>query len=147
MDAKIIKCFVASPSDVQEERNACDEVVESINRSLGVSLNIRLETVRWEKDAHAAVGTDGQAVINEQLHPEDAAFFIGIFWTRFGAPTPRAESGTQEEFELAYKRWQETKNNRIQFYFKEDNPDYDKFHGTNTWFIQQEKLSVRSKGI
>ena len=38
MDAKIIKCFVASPSDVQEERNVCDEVVESINRSLGDSL-------------------------------------------------------------------------------------------------------------
>jgi hypothetical protein len=144
MDAKIIKCFVASPSDVQEERNACDEVVESINRSLGDSLNIRLETVRWEKDAHAAVGTDGQAVINEQLHPEDAAFFIGIFWTRFGAPTPRAESGTQEEFELAYKRWQETKNNRIQFYFKEDNPSYNALDGDQFVKLKafREKVSV-----
>ena len=129
MDARIIKCFVASPSDVQEERKACDEVVESINRSLGDSLNIRLETVRWEKDAHAAVGTDGQAVINEQLHPEDADFFIGIFWTRFGAATPRGESGTQEEFERAFTRWQKDHSNKIQFYFKTAAQQPDKIDG------------------
>ena len=129
MEAKIIKCFIASPSDVREEREVCDEVVESINRSLGDSLNIRLETVRWEKDARAAIGADGQAVINEQLHPEEADFFIGIFWTRFGAPTPRAESGSEEEFERAYKRWQETHGNKIQFYFKEDNPSYGALDG------------------
>ena len=129
MDAKIIKCFIASPSDVQEERKECDEVVESLNRALGDSLNIHLETIRWEKDAHAAIGTDGQAVINEQLHPEDADFFIGIFWTRFGAPTPRAESGTEEEFERAHKRWQETHSNKIQFYFKEANPSYGTLDG------------------
>jgi len=147
MEARIIKCFVASPSDVQEERRACDDVVESINRSLGDSLNIRLETVRWEKDAHAAVGTDGQAVINEQLHPEDADFFIGIFWTRFGAPTPRAESGTQEEFELAYKRWQETKSNRIQFYFKEENPDYGKLDGIQFEKVKQFKNKISACGM
>ncbi len=129
MDAKIIKCFIASPSDVVEERNACDEVIESINKSIGDSHGVRLETVRWEKDAHAAIGTDGQDVINEQLHPEDADFFIGIFWTRFGAPTPRAESGTEEEFERAYKRWQESHSNKIQFYFKEENPSYDELNG------------------
>lgn len=129
MDVKVIKCFIASPSDVMEERKACDEVVESINKSLGDSFGIRLETVRWEKDAHAAIGTDGQAVINEQLHPEDADFFIGIFWTRFGEPTSRAESGTEEEFERAYKRWQETHSNKIQFYFKEENPSYDDLDG------------------
>ena len=129
MNAKIVKCFVASPSDVQEERKTCDEVVESINRSLGDVFNIRLETVRWEKDAHSAIGPDGQSVINEQLHPEDADFFIGIFWTRFGSPTPRAESGTEEEFERAYKHWQDNQSNRIQFYFKEGDLPYDTLDG------------------
>ena len=126
MDAKIIKCFVASPSDVQEERDACDEVVESINRSLGDTLNVRLETVKWEKDAHAAIGTDGQAVINEQLHPEDADIFIGIFWCRFGSPTPRSGSGTAEEFDRAFSRWQKEQSNRIQFYFKTAAQQLDK---------------------
>ncbi len=144
MDAPIIKCFVASPSDVQEERIVCDEVVASINRSLGDSLNIRLETVRWEKDAHPAIGTDGQAIINDQLHPEDADFFIGIFWTRFGGATPRAESGTEEEFELAYKRWQETHSNKIQFYFKEDKPEFATLDGDQFEKVKifREKISA-----
>ena len=129
MNARIIKCFIASPSDVQEEREACDKVVESINRSLGDSLNVRLETLRWEKDAHAAIGTDSQAVINEQLHPENADFFIGVFWTRFGTPTSRAESGTEEEFERAYTQWQECRNNKIQFYFKDKDPPYNQLDG------------------
>lgn len=146
MNAQVIKCFIASPSDVQEERKACDEVVESINRSIGDSLGIRMETIRWEKDAHAAVGTDGQAVINEQLHPEEADFFIGIFWTRFGAPTPRAESGTEEEFELAYKRWQDTKSNRIQFYFKEADPPYDGLDGAQFSKVKEFKNKVSTCG-
>ena len=33
MNVKVIKCFIASPSDVAEERKACDEVVDSINKS------------------------------------------------------------------------------------------------------------------
>lgn len=146
MDVQIIKCFIASPSDVQEERIVCDEVVSSINQSLGDSLHIRLETVRWEEDAHAAIGTDGQAVINEQLHPEDADFFIGIFWTRFGAPTPRAESGTEEEFERAYKKWQETHSNKIQFYFKEDNPDYATLDGQQFDKVKKFKDKISSCG-
>lgn len=146
MDTRIIKCFIASPSDVQTERNACDEVVETINRSLGDSLNFHLETIRWEKNAYSSIGEDGQAVINEQLHPEDADFFIGIFWTRFGEPTPRAESGTEEEFERAYKKWQENQNNRIQFYFKEDNPQYDKLNGVQFDKVQKFKNKVSACG-
>lgn len=118
MNVKLLKCFIGSPSDVSEERKACDEVIAAINREVGDEKGVRLETIRWEKDSHPAIGDDGQAVINAQLHPENADFFIGIFWCRFGSPTLRGESGTEEEFNLAYKRWEESHSNRIQFYFK-----------------------------
>lgn len=117
-NGKIYKCFIASPSDVKAERDACDEIVSSINRTIASQLNMQLRVVRWETDAHPAIGADGQEVINEQLHPEDADFFIGIFWSRFGTPTPRANSGSEEEFERAYTQWQKTKSNKILFFFK-----------------------------
>ena len=117
-NGKIYKCFIASPSDVKAERDACDEIVSSINRTIASKLNMQLRVVRWETDAHPAIGADGQEVINEQLHPEDADFFIGIFWSRFGTPTPRANSGSEEEFERAYTQWQKTKSNKILFFFK-----------------------------
>ena len=74
--------------------------------------------IRWEDDARPAFGEDGQSVINEQLRPDEADFFVGIFWSRFGIPTPRAESGTEEEFNLALKKWEQTKSNRILIFFK-----------------------------
>lgn len=110
-------CFIASPSDVKPERDACEAIIEEINRTFSDS-HVSLRTVRWENDAHPAFGEDSQAVLNEQLHPEEADFFIGIFWGRFGTPTPRFESGTEEEFKLAYERWKQTGSNRILLFFK-----------------------------
>ena len=113
-----IVCFVASPSDVTAERKACDEVAMLLNKCLGDRFGVVLEVRRWETHAHAAIGKDGQDVINNQLKPEEADIFIGIFNKRFGAPTPRAGSGTQEEFERAYSRWQNDRQNKFQFYFR-----------------------------
>ena len=117
MNAKIYKCFIASPSDTQDERQACDEVFSQINASLGEHHNFRIESVRWERDAVPGFGQDGQDVINQQLKPGEHDFFVGILWCRFGVPTPRAESGTAEEFDQAYSKWRETENVRIQIYF------------------------------
>lgn len=113
-------CFIASPGDVKAERDSCEKVVEEINRTFANN-NISLHLIRWEKDACPAFGDDAQSVINEQLHPEQADFFIGVFWSRFGNPTPRADSGTEEEFNLALERWEQTKSNRIMIFFKTAN--------------------------
>ncbi|MBQ7189550.1 MAG: DUF4062 domain-containing protein [Kiritimatiellae bacterium] len=115
---KQFSCFIASPSDVNAEREACAAVGEEINRTFA-DHNISLRLIRWEKDATPAVGNDGQMIINEQLSPENADFFVGIFWSRFGSPTPRAESGTEEEFNLAFERWKQTKSNRILIFLKQ----------------------------
>ena len=41
-------------------------------------------------------------------------------YTRFGSPTNRAESGTVEEFDIAYKKAIELKNMEIMFYFNDE---------------------------
>jgi len=64
------------------------------------------------------VGPDAQAVINNQVG-EDYDIYIGILGHRFGTQTPRAGSGTEEEFERAYQRLRNVPDTvRILFYFK-----------------------------
>ena len=113
---KIIKCLIASPGDVTQERDICETVFEDLNRELGSVLNFRIESVRWEKDAHAGCGEYGQEVINKQID-DLYDLFLGIMYSRFGTPTPVAGSGTEEEFNIAYSKKQEGKVDDILFYF------------------------------
>ena len=115
-NVKEYKCFIASPGDTMEERNACEEVFEDINSGLGKILGIRLSSLRWEKDIYPSVGEYGQQVINKQIN-DNYDLFIGIMKTRFGTPTPQAESGTEEEFDIAYERWENGEIDNIFFFF------------------------------
>jgi hypothetical protein len=57
-------------------------------------------------------------VVNRQLPIPEYDIFIGIIWRRFGAPTKRAGSGTEEEFRIAYESWKRNREPReILFYF------------------------------
>ena len=117
-EKKIIKCFIASLSDTSEERDICEKVFSDINRGIGVAYNFEIQSLRWENDVHPGIGIDGQDVINRQVDGK-YDLFIGIMYTRFGMPTTRAESGTEEEFNNAYKRAMELKNMEIMFYFND----------------------------
>lgn len=112
----IIKVFVASPGDVTYERGRLAAVIEEINRTVGQREGYRLELRRWETDSYPAMGRP-QGIINRQIGPYD--IFIGIMWRRFGTPTGVAESGTEEEFKLAFDRWSDEQLPHIMFYFNE----------------------------
>lgn len=111
-----IRVFVASPSDVKEERERLPNVVEELNRVIGQDKNIILELVRWETHVAPDMGR-AQTIINRQVGPYD--IFIGIMWKRFGTPTGTANSGTQEEFGTAFECWKMTRRPRIMFYFNQ----------------------------
>ncbi len=123
MSTKIYKCFVASPGDTAGEREICDKVFSEINQTFGESFGFRVEAVKWENDAVPGFGSDGQDVINSQLTPGEHDFFIGIMWKKFGTPTPRAGSGTEEEFNQAYEKWNGDNTQKIQFYFNVSAPE------------------------
>jgi Domain of unknown function (DUF4062) len=117
MSGKRIRVFVASPGDVQRERESLLGVVNELNRTCDSLLGqgfVRLELVRWETDTYSDVGRP-QAVITEQIGDYD--IFIGILWTRLGTPTGKAASGTIEEYETAYARWKRLRRPHICFYF------------------------------
>jgi hypothetical protein len=115
----IISIFVASPSDVEEERNRLEEVIRDLNTAWARDLGIRLELVRWETHAYPSFGEDPQSVINSQI-PQDFDLFIGIMWYHFGTPTARAGSGTIEEFQRAKDRFdRDASSLQIMIYFKD----------------------------
>ena len=60
----LIRVFIASPSDVQQERQLVDVVVGELNSTIGDTYNIRVETKKWEKDTYPSIGEYPQDVIN-----------------------------------------------------------------------------------
>ena len=130
----ILSIFVASPTDVAEERDRVDDIANELNTVNARRTGIRLEVLRWERDVSAAaIKEDAQAVVNEQI-PQDYDVFVGIFWHKIGSPTRRSESGTVEEYERAKARFdQDPESVRLMLYFKDspplsmDNFDIDQF--------------------
>lgn len=117
--ATVLQVFAASPSDVQEERDALEGIVAEVNQMRASASGIRLELVRWETHSRPGFGADAQDVLNRQL-PDDYDIFLGILWTRFGTPTGRADSGTEEEFNRAFERFHRDPHSiSIMMYFKE----------------------------
>ena len=115
----ILQVFVASPSDLADERASLEDIIKEYNITWSQNLGIGLDLVRWETHAHPGFDKDPQAVLNKQL-PADYDIFIGILWTSYGKPTGRAGSGTVEEFEHAYKRHSTDPDSiNILFYFKD----------------------------
>ena len=104
--ANILRIVVASPSDVQAEREALPGVVDELNHSTASERGLQLTITRWEDDAYAAFHPQGpQGLIDAILCIEDCDIFIGIFWRRFGTLVHDAKSGTAHEFQRAYEAW------------------------------------------
>lgn len=97
-EAKVYKILVASPGDVEEERQAIPEIISEWNNINSEVNNVVLLPVKWETHSAPLMGDRAQGVINNQL-VTSCDMAIGVFWTRLGSPTGASESGTAEEIE------------------------------------------------
>jgi hypothetical protein len=143
----LYKVFVASPSDVKDERNSLDAIINEINRTTANILGVQLELVKWETHTYPDFGEDPQDVINKQIG-NDYDIFIGVLWGRFGTPTKRESSGTKEEFLRAYERWktQKEKQIKIMFYIKEAGIPVNQIDVEQIKAVQEFKSEIASKG-
>lgn len=117
----IISIFLASPSDVSDERSLIVRSIERWNAIRGKAQGYLLELINWENATSSAIGLDGQDVVNNQIG-DDYDAMIAIFWHRVGSPTGRAVSGTAEEYDRALKRFKDNEPIEIGVYFKSANP-------------------------
>lgn len=131
---KLLNIVVASPGDVQAERDALEKVVADLNQGVAAVLKLRLELVRWETDAYPGFHPEGpQGLIDSILGIEDCDILIGLFWTRFGTPTKDAKSGTEHEIRKAYTAWQKTHRPQIMVYFNQKSYTPQSSKETEQW--------------
>lgn len=115
--------FVSGPSTVEAEKAALRVVVDEINRRSEKTHAVTLRVVGWPDDIRPGVNTDPQTEIGHQIG-SDFDIYVGILGSRFGTPTARGGSGTEQEFEEALSRFQKDSSAvRLLFYFKRDAED------------------------
>lgn len=90
--------MLASPSDVNEERNIARELILSWNNVHSFKTNIILFPIGWEYNTVPTMGDRPQEIINKTIL-KNADLLVGIFWTRIGTPTGKSISGSVEEIE------------------------------------------------
>jgi hypothetical protein len=138
-----LNVFVASPSDVHEERELLSSICAELNKVWGDWLGLNLNLKKWETDIYPSVSGYSQNVINEQINDE-YDIFIALFWNRLGTPTKKANSGTMEELNRAFAKFE--KNNDcvdIMIYFKEQVGKHDV---DQQKLVQEVKENMASRG-
>jgi hypothetical protein len=96
--ARVFRILIASPSDVEQEREIAVRTIQAWNDLNSSERQIVLLPLRWETHSAPEYGRRPQDVINRQV-VDHSDLLVGIFWTRVGSPTGIAESGTLEEIE------------------------------------------------
>ena len=91
--------LISCPGDITTEIGIIDDAVTQFNALYSDALGISVRTKHWRKNSYAQSGGKPQALLNEQFVNDcDAA--VAILWTRFGTPTDKYGSGTEEEVEI-----------------------------------------------
>ena len=130
--ATVFRVIIASPGDVEQERRIARDVIYDWNSLHSEKTKIVLESIGWESHSSPEMGQRPQAIINKQML-KNTDLLIGIFWTRIGTPTCKAESGTVEEIEEHIKV-----GKPVMIYFSKqpvmlDSVDEGQYHNLNAF--------------
>jgi energy-coupling factor transporter ATP-binding protein EcfA2 len=112
--------FLASPGDVEEERIAVREFFNQFNLRVARNWGVRFEVIDWENYSNIGLGHPQQLITKQTLERfrTSLALMIGIMAQRFGSPTATSESGTEEEFNWAFKAHSETGFPEVKWFFR-----------------------------
>lgn len=112
--------FLASPGDVAAERQYVRKFFDDYNRSTAHIWRARFEVVNWENYATIGVGRPQELITRQTLekYRESLVLVIGIMAQRFGSPSGKAESGTEEEFNWAMESHHASGFPEIKWFFR-----------------------------
>ena len=82
---QILRIVVASPGDVQPERDALPVVIDELNKGIADEKGLRLELSRWETDSHPGFHTDGSSPLPYD-QPETAVVYYQAHISLFSTP-------------------------------------------------------------
>jgi hypothetical protein len=139
--------FISSPSDLDSERRAIQSAIEDFNPILSDARSVILRAISWDKDLLPGIGPDVQSVINRQIEGK-YDIYIGLLGTRFGTPTPRALSGTEEEFDTAFKRHAASPESvRLLFYFKSTTSNLQQIDANQLVRVNEFRTKLGKRGL
>ncbi len=134
MGVKIIKIFLASSSELKEEREAFREFISIENNTL-VKEGIYLELITWEYFYDAVSATGLQEEYNKAI--KECELMVCLFYTKAG-------KYTVEEFNAAYLHFKEHGRPHIFTYFKQSGFDNNvrRDHLESLWKFQDELKAI-----
>lgn len=91
--------LISCPGDVYDELEIINKSIEKFNELYSDTLGISIRPRHWKKSSYPKSGGHAQELLNEQFI-YDCDLAIAIFWSRFGSPTDKYGSGTEEEIEI-----------------------------------------------
>jgi len=137
-----VRFFIASPGDVQAERESACDVLHSWNAAHSLARNASIEPVRLETHAQLAQGSHPQDIIDRQLL-DRCDVLVAVFWAKLGTPTEKHESGTVQEINEFIKRHG---SDRVLLFFCERNVP----HSIDTQELERIKAfknDMQAKGL
>lgn len=141
---KLIRIFLATPSDVSPEREIVKTVISEMNGTLGAALNFRTEVTSWE-NVPPARGKSPQKVISSYIG-ENYDIFLGIMWGRVGTPTDGAGSGTIFEYESALKLDDNREDFQLMWFFKDDDIKFNDIDTEQLSKVKSFRRTVHNDG-
>jgi hypothetical protein len=134
-----VNIVIASPSDVQQVREAVPGVFDRWNEN---NHDAFLHPKMWEIVAVPELGDHPQHLITPRLL-KDSDMLLAIFWCKLGTPTPTAPSGTVEEIrEFILKKGA----GRVMVYFWTQ-PVPINIDAAELMRLQEFKSEMRVKGV
>lgn len=115
MSVAVVKLFISSPGGLDSERAIVLDEIAALSEHQERSGFPGIAVTRWPDDIGGGRGEYGQLVINRQAADHD--IFLCLVGARMGTPTPRANSGTEEEFDDAMEAKIKGKNVQILLFF------------------------------
>ena len=145
------KIFLASPGDVQEERQHVRSVIEQLNGELLFRDSIKIELIAWDQagvEVPLQAGLPPQEAIDLGIpNPCDCDLVIVIFWSRIGTllssdyikpDGSRFLSGTEWEYHNAINVFKEHSRSCVWLYRRTEIPvflvnDLEKYEKIKQW--------------
>lgn len=133
--------LISCPSDITDEVSLIKESIERFNENLSGVFHTEVNVKFWKQSSYPESGGKPQALLDKQIVEKcDAA--VAIFWTRFGTPTEKYGSGTEEEVE-----WMLAANRQVFMYFSDKPLAPSKLDIRQFQKVRSFKKRYRDKGL
>lgn len=139
--AHVYRILIASPSDVEEEREIVVSAIQAWNDLHSSEKKIVLLPLRAETHSTPELGNRPQEIINKQV-VDLCDLLVGVFWTRLGSPTGKADSGTLEEIERVAEQ-----GKPIMLYFSKVKVDVSEVDLDQVKKLKEFKAKTYPKGL